>query len=191
MTMATSHSFCKHDPDSFCYGCGIFISAKSVKHTIFEGNLFCAAFYACFGVQVGDQDKDWALHVICGNCRSTLEVWYREESRRMNFGVPRIWREPTNHLENCNFCKVVVAGHHRGKKTDVSFDYSDLPSSLRPVKHYEELPVPNFLVSVSRDSSNIETDDDIPYIIIWTSLNQIWTHTQKSMETFPSRRSGL
>ena len=51
MTMATYRGFCKHDPDSFYYVCGTYISAKSVKHTIVEGNLFCAAFYAYFGVQ--------------------------------------------------------------------------------------------------------------------------------------------
>ena len=53
-------------------------------------------------------------------------------------------------------------GHHRGKKTDV-FDYPDLPSSLRPVKHCEEVPVQNCPASISRDSSNSKTDDDIPY----------------------------
>ena len=133
MSMATSCGFCKHDPDSFCYVCGTFIGAKSVKHTIVEGSLFCSAFYAYFGVQVGDLDKAWEPHVGCGNCRSTLEVWYRRESRRMKFGVPRIWREPTDHLKNCYFCMVVVTGHLRGKKTDI-FDYPYLPSSLRPVR---------------------------------------------------------
>ena len=62
-----SRGFCKHDPESFCYVCGIFISATSVKHIFVEGNLFCMAFYANLGVQVGYQDKAWALHVICGN----------------------------------------------------------------------------------------------------------------------------
>ena len=132
MTMATSCGFCKHDPDSLCYVCGTFISAKSVKHTTVERNVFCAAFCAYFGVQVGGQEKAWEPHVVCGNCRSTLEVWYRGESRRMKFGVPRIWREPTDHMENCYFCMVVVTGHQRGKKANI-FDYHDLPSSLRPV----------------------------------------------------------
>ena len=57
MKVATSCGFCKHDPDSFCYVCGIFISTKSVNHTIVEGNIFCAAFYAYFDFQVGDQQK--------------------------------------------------------------------------------------------------------------------------------------
>ena len=72
----------------------------------------------------------------------------------MKLGVPRIWCEPTDHLENCYFCMVVL--------TNI-FDYPDLPSSLRPVKHCEELPVPNCPASVAPASSNSETDDDIVY----------------------------
>ena len=131
MTMTTSRGFWKHDPDSLCYVCGTFISAKSARLTIVEGNLFCAAFYAYFGVQVGDQDKAWEPHVVCGNFRSTLEAWYRGESRRMKFGVQRLWREP-----------LLLHGYgdwsSKRKKTDV-FDYPDLPSSLQPVKHCSKL----------------------------------------------------
>ena len=112
-------------------------------------------------VQDGDQDKAWVPHIVCGNCRPTLERWYRRENRRAKFGVPRVWCEPTDHFENCHVCKVVVNGHHRGKKTDV-FDYPDLRSPLRHTKHCEEHPVPNYPASVSRDSSNSETGDDIP-----------------------------
>ena len=50
-----------------------------MTHTIIEGALF-AAFYAYFGVHVVGQDKAWVPHVICGNCRSTLEVWHRGET---------------------------------------------------------------------------------------------------------------
>ena len=80
----------------------------------------------------------------------------------MKFGVPRIWSEPTDHLKNCYFRKIVVNGHHRGKKRDI-FNYPDLPSSLPPVKHCQELTVPNCPASVSRDSSSSETDIDILY----------------------------
>ena len=55
-----------------------------------------------------------------------------------------------------------MTGHYKGKKRDV-FNYPDLPSSLGPVKHCEELTVPHCPTSVSRDSSNSETDDDTPY----------------------------
>ena len=40
--------------------CGVFLNVKSVKYTIVEGNLFCLAYKAYFGVQVGEHDKSWA-----------------------------------------------------------------------------------------------------------------------------------
>ena len=127
--MASAQGSCKHGPDNFCYVCGVFLNVKSVKYTIVERNLFCSAYKAYFGVQVGDQGNSWTHHMVCGSCRSTLESWYRGERRKLKFGVPRIWREPTDHTNNFYFCMVVVTGHHWGKKTDV-FDYPDLPSSL-------------------------------------------------------------
>src|SRR5215469_11759241 len=127
--MATSRN-CKHDPNSFCYVCGVFLSSKSVKYKITESmNTFFSAYKAYFGVHVGDQDKKCVPHVVCGSCRSTLEAWYRGEHRKMTFGVPRIWREPTDHLENCYFCVIDVAHLRKGKKTSI-FDYPDMPSSI-------------------------------------------------------------
>ena len=153
---------CKHDPDSFCYVCGVFLSTKAIKHKITEANNFANAYYAYFDVVVGDQGKNWAPHVVCGCCRSTLEAWYRGENRKMKFGVPRIWREPTDHLMNCYFCVVDVSHHRKRKKTSV-FDYPDLPSSLRPIAHSDDLPVPpnpkmNECSSVPSDESTGDED---------------------------------
>ena len=77
----------------------------------------------------------------------------------MKFGVPRIWREPTDHLNNCYFCVVEVTHHRKGKKTCV-FDYPDIPSSLRPVAHSEELPVPSPPQRDQRDKCSSESGDD-------------------------------
>lgn len=179
--MASARRSCKHDPDNFCYVCGVFLNVKSVKYTIVQGNLFCSAYKAYFGVQVGDQDKSWAPHVVCGSCRSTLESWYRGEKRKMKFGVPRIWREPTDHTNNCYFCKVVVTCHRRGKKTDV-FDYPDLPSSLRPVMHCEELPVPNPPPVITKDactSSSSETEDAHDDVFV--------AHDTQAIQHFPNQ----
>lgn len=154
--MATSRN-CKHDADCFCYVCGVFLSSKSVKHGITDANNFCSAYKAYFGVPVGDQNRNWAPHVVCGCCRSTLEAWYRGENRRMKFGVPRIWREPTDHHSNCYFCIVDVSRHRKGKKTDV-FDYPDIPSSLRPVAHSDDIPVPSFSGQNKSDVSSSESD---------------------------------
>ncbi|QQP57315.1 Uncharacterized protein FKW44_002252 [Caligus rogercresseyi] len=58
--MASARGSCKHNTGNFCYVCGVFLNVKSVKYNIVEGNLFCSAYKAYFGVQVGDQDKSWA-----------------------------------------------------------------------------------------------------------------------------------
>ena len=113
-----------------------------MKHIITDANNFRSAYNAYFGVPVGDQDKSWAHHVVCGCCRSTVEAWYRGDRRRMNFGLSRIWWEPTDHVNNCSFCVVDVTHLRKGKKTYV-FGYPDIPSSLRPVAHCEEIPVPS------------------------------------------------
>lgn len=157
--MASARGLCKHGPDNFCYVCGSYLSVKSVKYVIVEGNVFCSAYNAYFGMPVGDQDKRWAPHVVCGNCRSTLEAWYRGEKRHLKFGLPRIWREPKDHSNDCYFCTVVVTGHCRGKKTDV-FAYPDIPSSMRPVKHSENLPVPEPPAAAMQVSANSSNESD-------------------------------
>lgn len=159
--MASSRG-CKHDPDSFCYVCGVFLSTKAIKHKIAEANNFANAYYAYFDIAVGNQDKNWAPHVVCGCCRSTLEAWYRGENRKMKFGVPRTWCEPTDHHMNCYFCVVDVSHHRKRKKTSV-FDYPDIQSSLRPIAHSDELPVPpnpkmNECSSVPSDESSQDED---------------------------------
>lgn len=157
--MASSR-FCKHNPDCFCYVCGVFLGSKAVKHRIKDANNFCLAYSSYFGMPVGDQDKKWAPHVVCGCCRSTLEAWYRGENRKMKFGVPRIWREPTDHLSNCYFCVTDLSHHKRCKKTNV-FAYPDLPSSLRPIPHGEELPIPpSPVLNECEDTTESNTEID-------------------------------
>lgn len=114
------------------------------------------------------QDKSWVPHIVCGSCRSTLESWYRGDKRKLNFGLPRIWREPTHHTNNCYLCMVVVTGHCRRQKTD-AFDYPDLLSYLRPVMHCKKLPVPNPIPMISRDpctSSTIKTEDSLDDVFV-------------------------
>ena len=34
---------------------------------------FAQAYQLYFGMKIGDEDKSWASHVICGTCRYNLE----------------------------------------------------------------------------------------------------------------------
>jgi hypothetical protein len=105
------------------------------------GTKFCIAYQAYFGVAVGDQDKSWAPHVCCGNCRSTLEGWLRGTRKSMPFAIPRIWREPTNHHDDCYYC-IVDISKYKKPKDRLNLVYPSLASSVAPVSHSTDLPVP-------------------------------------------------
>lgn len=53
-----------------------------------------------------------------------------------------VWREPTNHLDDCYFCLVNVKGFN--KKNKQYLQYPNIPSAILPVAHSEEIPVPAF-----------------------------------------------
>ena len=59
----------------------------------------------------------------------------------MPFAIPRIWWEPTNHLNGCYF----LYGRHvplQESKNKRSIVYPSMPSSIAPVPHCEDLPIP-------------------------------------------------
>ncbi|KAJ4438134.1 hypothetical protein ANN_14073 [Periplaneta americana] len=131
-----------------------------VKHRIKDANNFLTVYKSYFGIPMGVQDKTWAPDVVFRSCRSTHEAWYRGESRRMKFGILRIWCEPTDHLRNCYFCVVDLSYHGKGTKTNV-FEYSDLPSPLRPIAH-EEFPV---FPPPGRQYSDFSSSESCPQVI--------------------------
>ena len=59
----------------------------------------------------------------------------------MKFAVPRIWHEPSDHSSNCYFC-VVDPSKRRAGKNASAIIYPDLPSSIAPMEHSAEFPVP-------------------------------------------------
>ena len=75
----------------------------------------------------------------------------------MPFAIPIIWREPTNHLTDCYFCMVDVS-HYRKSKGKKSIVYPSIPSSIAPVPHCEDLPIPKprMLESLSSASASEE-----------------------------------
>lgn len=99
------------------------------------------AYEKYFGMKIGDQDKSWAPRVICGTCRSNLEKWLSGRLKCMPFAVPRIWREPTNHVNDCFFCMTDLSAFKKTKNR-ANIIYPNIPSSLAPVCHSDDLPIP-------------------------------------------------
>ena len=57
----------------------------------------------------------------------------------MPFAIPVVWREPSNHINDCYFCLTpsLASGMNRKKKQRI--DYPNIPSAIRPVSHGEDL----------------------------------------------------
>ena len=133
---------CKNLPNCFCYVCGFYISGKHTTYKIVKGTKYWTAYRLYFGMDIGDQDKPWAPHAICGSCRSNLEGWLRGSGKIMSFAVPRVWREPQNHHDDCYFCIINISKYRKvsGRR---AITYPSIPSSIEPVPHSETLPVLN------------------------------------------------
>lgn len=68
-----SSKMCKNDVDSFCYVCGEFIKVRAKKFSLSSNKKLCEAYEAYFNMPVRSQDKIWAPHFSCNNCKNTLE----------------------------------------------------------------------------------------------------------------------
>ena len=99
-------------------------------------------------MDINDQDKPWAPHVICGSCRSNLEGWLRGSGKVMSVAVPRVWREPQNYHDDCYFCMINISKYCKvsGRR---AMSYPSISSSIAPVPYSETLPVPNLPSNVS------------------------------------------
>jgi hypothetical protein len=92
---------------------------------------------------------------------SVIAEWLRGEKRSMKFSIPRIWREPTDHSNNCYFCMVDPTKRRKGKNAR-PIVHPDIPSSSSPVPHSAELPVPTppaNSLPAREDSSETEIED--------------------------------
>ena len=125
---------CKISSDCFCYVCGYYISTQQKKHKVIPETKFFLAYETYFAMKMGEQDKSWAPHFCSGSCRSTLEEWMRRSCKCMLFAISRIWKEPTNHHDDCYFCMVDIFKYKK-TKTRKKIVYPSIPSSIAPVNH--------------------------------------------------------
>ncbi|XP_077791890.1 uncharacterized protein LOC144329130 [Podarcis muralis] len=174
--MTSARRSCRNKPDVFCYICGEYTIAPNRKPVT---SFIRRAYHSYFGIKFGDQDKAWAPHMVCKACTETLRGWTNGK-RSLNFGIPVVWREPTNHVTDCYFCAVDVTGINRKNRS--SLKYPDLQSASRPVAHCDEIPVPIFgeLPDISdEDASSVEgheevvLEDDDPHPFSQKELNDL------------------
>ena len=125
-------------------------------------------------MDIGDQDKPWAPHVIYGSCRSNLEGCLSGYGKVMSFAVSRVWSEPQNHHDDCYFCMINISKYRKvsGRR---AITYPSIPSSIAPVPHSETLPVPNppsnvsFLVWITNTDLFVLRLDPISYTVCYVA----------------------
>ncbi|KAI6648265.1 hypothetical protein LOD99_12074 [Oopsacas minuta] len=91
----------------------------------------------------------------------TLVVCLEEEENAIC--VPMISREPMCHLLDCYFCMTKIDGITRKNKSSIA--YPDVPSTIRPVPHSEDLLVPVPLEILDITSGNDSSGDSNEYIL--------------------------
>lgn len=152
---------CKSQPNSYCYVCGRFATTEQRTRITSESKQIYQAYFGC---KLGDQDKVWAPHIMCKSCSVSLKRWLSGKLRSMQFAVPMIWREPTNHVTDCYFCMTNVKGINKKNKNKIQ--YPDIPSAIRPVPHSDDLPIPRpplQLDDLSESESDAASDSDDEY----------------------------
>ncbi|GBL84843.1 hypothetical protein AVEN_93868-1 [Araneus ventricosus] len=75
-----------------------------------------------------------------------------------------IWREPTNHIDDCYFCMVPPASGGFTKKKKRTIEYPNIPSALQLVSHGEGLPIPEPPIdfSISSDEEDLDVSHNSP-----------------------------
>ena len=75
-------------------------------------------------------------------CVERLRQWTSGTRQSMGFGIPMVWGELTNHVDNCYFCSINVTGVNKKKRKSLS--YKSFPSAIQPVAHSTDIPLPEF-----------------------------------------------
>ena len=153
---------CKNHSDCFCYICGKY---KTIDNKNSITDFVRKAYFAYFGIKLRDQDQQWAPHVVCKTCVERLRLWTSGTRQSMGFGIPMVWREPTNHVDDCYFCSINVTGVNEKKRKSSS--YRSFPSAIRPVAHGADIPMPEFknLLDLSIDENSEEEQHDYRELI--------------------------
>jgi len=85
----------------------------------------------------------------------------------MPFGVPVVWRVPSNHSTDCYFCMVPLIQNGMSMKKKSTLVYPNIPSGIQPVPPGDGLPLPepldNFaMYSDDEDSVSSNSEEQQP-----------------------------
>ena len=79
-----------------------------------------------FDMKLSDQGKAWVPHIVCKTCFETLYQWSKG-IKKTHFGIPMIWRELRNYVEDCYFN--ITPAHDLPIKPNIK---PDIPTWTQP-----------------------------------------------------------
>ena len=127
---------CVNNPDNFCYiHREVTFASRKCSITPTPKNILLVFRLKVPGQKMG-------TYVCCTTCSSKLNVWVNEKGRCMPFGVPMVWRVPSNHSTDCYFCMVYPIQNGRKMKKKSTLVYPNMPLAIWPLPHGDGLPVP-------------------------------------------------
>ena len=103
---------------------------------------------------MSDLEKWWTPKFVCLYCDKRLR---NQSSQNFNFTTPMVWREPTNHLDDCYFCSIGTSslGFQIIKNKDRIVYSKYLKSAILPT--FEEIKCNDH--SSSSESDSVDESD--------------------------------
>jgi hypothetical protein len=78
---------------------------------------------------------------VCSVCVKDLRNWIKGKKKALQFGIPMLWHQLVNLVDNCYFCMCTLKGFNSKNKKGIT--YPNFPSAIRLVPHGPDLPVPD------------------------------------------------
>ena len=102
---------------------------KSQKRTITP--LIKNAYSLYFDCEIGDKDKIWAPpDIYCISCVASLTSWLNHKRSSIDFVIPVIWKELSNHVTDIHFFMTTPVTHGISKKKRLALTYPYIPSAM-------------------------------------------------------------
>ena len=97
--------------------------AKAEYHRFCEKSLF-SKFRHPTGQSGQILSNSQGVLEMCQKSKTMNRLW-ESKQKSLRFGILRIWRKPANHVDDCYFCIVNVAGF--SSKNKFKINYPNIP----------------------------------------------------------------
>ncbi|KAJ4447238.1 hypothetical protein ANN_09242 [Periplaneta americana] len=166
-------------------------TSAGATSSILQRHFVKKSYLAYFGIKLGDQSKAWAPHKVCRVCIEELHHWINGRRLLLSFGVPMVWREQSNHSNDCYFCSCDVKGkelrqpsYYRGaSRSRWGKSGYDIGKRTIPVRKYDSI----LKTLSSLENANIFLERTIlsnSVLLTICGLGSVWSWN------FLSRRGG-